>query len=59
MPKILYTPEEFPLSAGPLFLSTQELTVSWGEIAWAALTVGRRNFSDAMADGVYSILEAQ
>lgn len=59
MPIIPYKPENFGTYAGPLFRNPGELTVSWEELCWAAITVGRRNWPDVTAHGLYSRFEIQ
>lgn len=59
MPIIPYKPENFGTYAGPLFRNPGELTVSWEELCWAAITVGRRNWPDVTAHGLYSCFEIQ
>jgi len=51
-----YTSEAFP--AGVLFNGSAELSVTWNEILWAALTIGRPSVHHAFANGVPSLHEA-
>jgi hypothetical protein len=57
MPRIPYAPEAFPPQAGPLFSKGRTEDFSWAELVHAAITVGRRNWSDVLQHGSYSVLE--
>jgi hypothetical protein len=56
MPRVPYESEHFPPRATPN--GTGELNVSWGEILWAAMTVGRPNRAHAFQHGMASLYEA-
>lgn len=51
-----YTSEAFP--TGVLSNGSAELSVSWNEILWAALTIGRPSVQHAFANGMPSVHEA-
>jgi hypothetical protein len=55
MLRIPYTPKGFPPSAGLDRAGTE--IFGWAELVHAAITVGRRNWSDVIRHGSYSILE--
>ncbi len=57
MPRLPYRPEHFGLHMGEPFTQLSEIDFTWDELCWAALTVGRRNWSDVIRHGTYSVLE--
>ncbi len=56
MPVIRVAFDQFPLSPAPLV--TEDVAISWPDMIWAAVTVGRRTWADVMAHSVYSYFEA-
>jgi len=57
MLKIPYESSDFGPSMGPLFSGINNLSCTWNEIIWAAITVGREKWSHAIRFGKYSWLE--
>lgn len=57
MPNIPYRPDSFGTYMGPLLSSEGTISVTWSELARAAITVGRRNWNDVLLHGTYSYLE--
>ena len=57
MPRLRYRPEAFEAYMGPSFLTPGEIMFSWAELCRAAVTVGRRNWTDVFKFGTYSVLE--
>ncbi len=57
MPRVPYAPESFPVQLGPRFTTRRVEEFSWAELAHSAITVGRRNWSDVLQHGTYSVLE--
>lgn len=58
MPIISYTAESFPSSSIAALQGKKDLSCSWAELLWAAITVGKRNWNDVWRFGNYSRLEA-
>jgi hypothetical protein len=58
MAKFIYTAEDFGPCWGASLSGTNELACSWDEIVWAAITVGKRNWSDVWKHRNYSMIEA-
>jgi len=54
---IPYTSLNFGPSMGSLFQGVNNLSCTWGEITWAAITVGRKNWSHVIRFGEYSRFE--
>lgn len=57
MPTITYTADGFPTAIGPSLADTQTLGVSWAEIIWAAISVGRGSLGHLTQYGVFSVFE--
>lgn len=57
MPHIHYETSGFHNHEAAPQPSAGMLTVSWSELIWAAVTVGRRHWSDVIRYGLYSALE--
>lgn len=57
MPLIHYTPRSFAAHHGPLLQQAQDLNLSWGELIWAAITVGRAELFHIIRHGDYSLFE--
>ncbi len=57
MLRLPYRPEDFGPHMGDAFNFNSEITTSWEELCRAAVTVGRRNWSDVFQYGTYSVLE--
>jgi hypothetical protein len=57
MPTIAYTADGFPTAFGPSLVGTHTLGVSWAEIIWAAISVGRGGLGHLTQYGVYSVFE--
>lgn len=47
--------DDFPLLPAPPVVS--DIEVSWADMIWAAVTVGRRMWADVIAHGIYSYFE--
>jgi hypothetical protein len=58
MPWLPYRPEPFPAYLGSSLTQLSELFSTWDELVRAAITVGRRNWTDVLRYGTYSMLEA-
>src|SRR5437899_644316 len=58
MPGLPYRPEQFGAHMGPALTRPSELQFTWAELCRAAITVGRRNWTDVLRHGTYSLLEA-
>ncbi|SFQ96895.1 hypothetical protein [Desulfoscipio geothermicus] len=54
---IPYESSNFGPSMGPLFQGVNNLSCTWEEIIWAAITVGRKNWSHVIRFGEYSRFE--
>ncbi|MCL6479735.1 MAG: hypothetical protein K6T65_15265 [Peptococcaceae bacterium] len=54
---IPYTSLNFGPSMGPSFQGIKNLTCTWAEIIWAAITVGRKNWFHVIRFGVHSWFE--
>ncbi len=57
MPRLPYKPEQFGRYMGPAFTGPGDIYCSWSEVCRAAITVGRRNWTDVLRFGTYSALE--
>lgn len=57
MPTITYTADGFPTAFGPSLVDTHTLVVSWAEIIWAAISVGRGGLGHLTQYGVFSVFE--
>lgn len=58
MPRIKIDPHDFVAPYQNIML-TQSINVSWSELIWAAVTVGRANFNHVIRHGVFSRYEMQ
>jgi hypothetical protein len=57
MPAIIYNATNFPLSYGPSLAGQHSLNVSWPELVWAAISVGKGQFQHLVQYGVFSGFE--
>jgi len=57
MLRLPYRPEYFGAYMGSALTQVSEISFTWDELIRAAITVGRRNWSDVLRHGTYSILE--
>ncbi len=55
MPTITYTADGFPSAYGNALAGTFSINVSWGEIVWAAISVGKSQLAHVAQYGVFSI----
>lgn len=56
--RVGYTASGYPAHYGPSLVGTQLLDITWGELVWASVTVGRQGWRDVFANGRYSIHQA-
>lgn len=57
MPSITYNAADFPSSSSTILHGEHSLSVSWHEIVWAAVSVGKRGVDDMLAHNSHSINE--
>lgn len=57
MPIIQYTALDFPLTMDSKFHNTHEIDVTWAEVVWAAISVGKRSLGDMLIHNIHSIDE--
>jgi hypothetical protein len=57
VPTITYSADGFPATYGPALVGSKQLSVSWAEIIWAAISVGRGSLSHLTQYGVFSVFE--
>lgn len=57
MPEILLDPRGFPAQAGLGIYPLQNLTCTWPQLVWSAITVGRGNLRDVFQHRFFSFLE--
>jgi hypothetical protein len=57
VPTITYTADGFPTAFGPALVGTHTLDISWAEIIWAAISVGRGSLGHLTQYGVFSAFE--
>ncbi len=57
MPMITYTAQGFPIAYGGALAGTFPLSVSWEEIIWAAISVGKAQLAHMTQYGVFSAFE--
>ena len=57
MPTLSYTATGFPDGSPSGLSGTHELTFSWSELVWAAITVGRAGISQVLQFGLFSAYE--
>lgn len=57
MPRILYHAYNFGSRWGPNLQGSHSLNVSWFDIVWAAITVGKLGYQDIFAHGQFSVNE--
>lgn len=58
MISIPYRARRFPARLHGTLSGQKRLETTWAEIAWAAITVGRREWADVIAHGEHSLYEA-
>jgi hypothetical protein len=57
MLRIPYSALHFPQTANPELIGNHTLTVSWAELAWAAISVGRAELAHVTQHGEFSMFE--
>ena len=57
MPKIHYTPVDFDPKLGFALTKPADLTCTWSDMFWAAITVGRASWDKVIDHGLYSAYE--
>jgi hypothetical protein len=57
MPKLNYTSRNFPIKFAPALAGTKTIDVTWAEIIWAALSVGKAESGHLIKHGVLSWYE--
>jgi hypothetical protein len=57
MPQIVYSATGFPANYGPGLSGVNSISVSWAELVWAAVSVGKAQLQDLALYGVFSALE--
>lgn len=57
MPKIPYLASGFPPTSASTLKGANEIAVTWAEIVWAAISVGKAQLQDLSLYGVFSALE--
>jgi hypothetical protein len=57
MPLARYTPEDFAVQHGAQLQTPEDLTLSWAELIWAAITVGRAELLHVFRHADYSLFE--
>jgi hypothetical protein len=57
MPKLRYTASGFPGSSAPLLSGAHDLSFTWAQLVWAAISVGRAGMSHILRFGLYSAFE--
>lgn len=57
MPELLYTAQGFPKNAGEKLAGLNALSFTWGQLVWAAVTVGRSSINQVARFGIYSAFE--
>jgi len=55
MPRIRYTASQFGIHWGPSLQGTHELSITWEEIVWAAMTVGKPGVAYLLSHGWHSV----
>ncbi len=57
MPRIPYSARDFPPSLAKSLTASTSIDVSWHEVVWAAISVGKRGIDDMLAHDAHSIDE--
>jgi hypothetical protein len=57
MPRIPYTADNFPMHADPLLVGGHDLELTWAQIVWAAVSVGKADLAHLYLHGPYSYFE--
>lgn len=57
MPKLNYTAKGFPSDSGECLNGSHSIDVTWAELIWAGITVGRKSWEDVIRHGYHSFLE--
>lgn len=57
MPTIGYTSEGFPQRHDPRLHGDHELDISWAQLIWSAITVGRAGLLHVLRHGAFSVFE--
>ena len=57
MPKFDYTAKGFPPNLGRCINGSHSIDVTWAELIWAGITVGRKSWEDVIRHGYHSFLE--
>ncbi len=57
MPKLDYTAKGFPPNLGRCINGSHSIDVTWAELIWAGITVGRKSWEDVIQHGYHSFLE--
>ena len=57
MPKLNYTAEGFSPDLGECLNGSHSIDVTWAELIWAGITVGRKSWEDVIQHGYHSFLE--
>lgn len=57
MPTITYTASDFPSGSLPSLTGTHQINVTWHELVWSAVSVGKRGLDDMLAHDIHSIDE--
>src|SRR5260370_3423310 len=57
MPNIAYNATNFPPSYGPSLAGENSLNVSWSQVVWAAISVGKAQLQNLAQYGVFSAFE--
>jgi hypothetical protein len=57
MPNVSYTATGFPTTYGPNLAGTHSISVSWAELVWSAISVGKAQLKDLALYGIFSAFE--
>ncbi|MYC12768.1 MAG: hypothetical protein F4Y39_03500 [Gemmatimonadetes bacterium] len=57
MPKLNYTAKGFSPDLGECLNGSHSIDVTWAELIWAGITVGRKSWEDVIRHGYHSFLE--
>lgn len=57
MPRLRYEASDFPSSLGSKYSGNHSIDVTWHELVWAAVSVGKRGLGDMITHGAHSIDE--
>lgn len=58
MPSIPYTAQNFKPHLGPLLTGSHLLAVTWEELVWSAITIGKPGIAELFSHGWYSLSDA-